>query len=263
VRGVCARRDPEPAALITVIRRAVPARRRFRGERGCWLRACVPGTPAYPAQPPMPAVSLRAASRAPAVHWCPARTPRLPSADPVGRARPRPEAMWRWDSEHPMSVARDQLPAPLVHRPVMAMAQEHQVLKGGRPAVAPVDDVVGVGPRRWPIAPRPHAALVADPERGPGRPRGDPERPSHVDHRRVRADTSSSSASRSRPQPCSASPATRASGGCCSMPWRSRIRRSPSSNGVSSTGVVRNCPMAARRLSSGSSLPSPSHIPVV
>src|SRR5580704_12002696 len=90
-----------------------------------------------------------------------------------------------WDREDPALVGPDHLPAALMDVPVMAIAELDQILEVGVPAVSPVEDVVGVGPRRGTLAARPDAALVADPERGPSRSRGHPERPAHVDHRGI------------------------------------------------------------------------------
>ena len=75
-----------------------------------------------------------------------------------------------------------------MHQPVVAMTEQHQVLEGGVAAVAPVHQVVGVGPRRGSIAAGPHAPLVADPERGTARTRRHPERASDIDYRGVRAE---------------------------------------------------------------------------
>jgi hypothetical protein len=41
----------------------------------------------------------------------------------------------------------DQLPAAFMHRPVVAMRQEHHILEVGIAAVAPVHHVVGVNPQ--------------------------------------------------------------------------------------------------------------------
>lgn len=71
-----------------------------------------------------------------------------------------------WNRQHAPILGSDQLPPALMHRPVMTVAEEHQVREVGIPAVAPVQDVMGIGPRRRSIAARPHAPLVADPERG-------------------------------------------------------------------------------------------------
>jgi hypothetical protein len=48
------------------------------------------------------------------------------------------------DREHAAIVGARHLPAALMHLPVMAVAQEHQVLKIGFSAMPPVEDVVGV-----------------------------------------------------------------------------------------------------------------------
>src|SRR5580704_13997863 len=90
-----------------------------------------------------------------------------------------------WDREDPALVGPDHLPAALMDVPVMAIAELDQILEVGVPAVSPVEDVVGVGPRRGTLAARPDAALVAHPERGTSRSRGHPERPAHVDHRGI------------------------------------------------------------------------------
>jgi hypothetical protein len=69
-----------------------------------------------------------------------------------------------------------------------------QVVQVGVAAVARVHHVVGVGPGRGSLAPRPHAALVANPERGTRRARRHPERAPDIDHCRIRAEQNATDA---------------------------------------------------------------------
>ena len=52
-----------------------------------------------------------------------------------------------WNRQHAPILGSDQLPPALMHRPVMPVAEEHQILEIGIPAVAPVQDVVPVNPQ--------------------------------------------------------------------------------------------------------------------
>src|SRR5439155_25334726 len=88
------------------------------------------------------------------------------------------------EPEPPGWVAPDR-PSALVDESVMRTAQRDEIVEIGRPAVAPVPDVVGVGPSRVPAAGEPAAAVAvqdlaaeprrdvpgtsADPDRHPGR----------------------------------------------------------------------------------------------
>src|SRR5580704_6751236 len=122
--------------------RATRARRHQRQRRSFLGRARVDRPPA------------RTTTRGPALNLC----------GGIRCPRPRPERMRWWDREDPALVGPDHLPAPLMDVPVMAVAELDQILEVGVPAVSPVEDVVGVGPRRGTLAARPDAALVADPE---------------------------------------------------------------------------------------------------
>src|ERR1700683_4431033 len=110
------------------------------------------------------------------------RTATLIDAGRDGGSNPGAMGLIGWDHQDPL-IAPDQLPATLMDRPVVAIAEQDEVLQVGRPAVAPVDDVVGVGPGSGAVAARPHAALVANPERGPGSIAGQTHCPSHLDDR--------------------------------------------------------------------------------
>jgi hypothetical protein len=64
-------------------------------------------------------------------------------------------------SEHGAPVLQSEPePASLVHHPVVAPAQEHQVLKRGGSSVRPVDHVVGIAPGLRAVASREPAAAV-------------------------------------------------------------------------------------------------------
>jgi hypothetical protein len=66
--------------------------------------------------------------------------------DPIGRSGPGPVGgRWR-DRQHLGTLGPDHLPAALVHRPVMTVAEQRQIGDLGVPAVAPVADMVPVNP---------------------------------------------------------------------------------------------------------------------
>ena len=84
------------------------------------------------------------------------------------------------------TVSDVQAPPLLVHASVMHPAQRNQVLELGRPAIRPVNDVVAIRPRRWSIAARESAALIAKNQCG-ANGRGDGARgPSHRERHRGR-----------------------------------------------------------------------------
>ena len=64
-------------------------------------------------------------------------------------------------------------PAVVVDDPVVLGAQQHQVVQGGRAAVGPVPDVVGVAPAGGSAAAGERAAAVAHDQRPPQRGRDD------------------------------------------------------------------------------------------
>src|SRR3954467_3782071 len=53
-----------------------------------------------------------------------------------------------WGEHRPPAFDRDG-PVGVVDDVVVVLAEQHQVVQGGRAAVGPVPDVMGVGPPRW------------------------------------------------------------------------------------------------------------------
>jgi hypothetical protein len=94
----------------------------------------------------------------------------LPAGGDVGCADPGAMGPRRWNRQQAPALDLGKLPAALMDQPVVAVAEQDEVVEGGVPAVPPMQDVMGVGPHARPIAAGPHAALVADPERGTARP---------------------------------------------------------------------------------------------
>src|SRR5476649_888815 len=107
------------------------------------------------------------------------RIPAMVTVRVLRRARTMTFARWWRNGEDVAVVDADQLEAGLVDHPVVAVAEEHEVVEVGAPAAHPVDDVVGGGPGRGSIAARPAAALVADVEGAPGGAVDDPLRAAH------------------------------------------------------------------------------------
>ena len=68
----------------------------------------------------------------------------------------------RWDDGVTTTFCPDDLPSALMHRPVMAVAQEDEIVEVGRVVPNPVHQVMtrGVGGRT--VAAGPPACLVAD-----------------------------------------------------------------------------------------------------
>src|ERR1700682_1501593 len=79
--------------------------------------------------------------------------------------RGRTEPDGRRNDKHPPFVATDNLPFPLVHHPVMAVAQQSEVLLFVGSAMHPVHQVVSGRPCCRPLAARPDAVPVANVER--------------------------------------------------------------------------------------------------
>jgi hypothetical protein len=74
-----------------------------------------------------------------------------------------------WWVEAGVSVGADvDVPAVVVHDPVVVPAEEHQVRQLGGAAVGPEPDVVGVAPAGWAAAAGERAAAVADDEGASG-----------------------------------------------------------------------------------------------
>src|SRR5438093_13332929 len=69
------------------------------------------------------------------------------------------------DADDLALLSLDQLPAALVHQPVMALAQEHAVVEVGLAALDPVHQVMAVAPGGGTLAGRPAAVLIADRQR--------------------------------------------------------------------------------------------------
>ena len=73
-----------------------------------------------------------------------------------------------------------------MRKPVVAVAEQNEIVEIGRPAVSPVLDVMRRRPRRWAIASWPLAPGVPRAQRASHRPRGKPPSPPYVDHCRIR-----------------------------------------------------------------------------
>src|SRR5207253_7625959 len=87
---------------------------------------------------------------------------------------------------HDLSViGLDQLPAALMHHPVMPMAEQDLVLDLSAAAMQPVHDVMAIAFRRRPLAARPLAVLVPRDQRLASRSFDRPLTPADVDHHRV------------------------------------------------------------------------------
>src|ERR1700674_4250794 len=78
----------------------------------------------------------------------------------VGPSRRRTEGHDRWDGDHPSIIAADNLPAALVHHPVVSVAKQSEVGRFIGSAMDPVLDVVSGRPARRPLATRPRAAPI-------------------------------------------------------------------------------------------------------
>ena len=79
----------------------------------------------------------------------------------------------------------DQLPAPFVNHAMVPAAQKNEVGKVGLASAYPVKDVMAVAAGCFPLASRPLAVTVADPERRAQRVRDDALGATHVDHRGI------------------------------------------------------------------------------
>src|ERR687889_2148080 len=71
--------------------------------------------------------------------------------------------------EHRPPVHDGDVPGGVVDDVVVVIAEQHQIVQGGRSAVGPVPDVMGVGPPRWSSAAGERAASVAG-DQGPAQP---------------------------------------------------------------------------------------------
>ena len=104
-----------------------------------------------------------------------------------------------WGEDREPSSAEVHAPAVVVDDPVMLGAEQHQVVQGGRAALGPVPDVVGVAPAGWAAAAGERAAAVAHDQRPPQRGRDDPGAAADVEQRAGGVDDRGDSARRRSP----------------------------------------------------------------
>src|SRR5258708_33517201 len=97
----------------------------------------------------------------------------------------RAESNGRRDGDHPSVIATHDLPAPLVHHPVMPVAEQGEVGLFIVATMQPVLDVMSGRPARRPFAHRPGAASVADVERLAPRSLDRALGPPDIDHLRL------------------------------------------------------------------------------
>jgi hypothetical protein len=90
----------------------------------------------------------------------------LARLDSVGSPGPGAEGMGRWDGEHLLLFGPDQPPGALVDHPVMAVAQEHQVVEVGVPTMPPS----GGGDAHWSRTRVARTPARRNPGRGPATP---------------------------------------------------------------------------------------------
>jgi len=81
-----------------------------------------------------------------------------------------------------------QLPATLVDHPVVAVAEQDQIVHVARAAVAPVHHVMRIGERHRAIATGPFASTGPNPQCRSGGRAWHPQRPADVDHRGIRSE---------------------------------------------------------------------------
>src|SRR5579864_2050297 len=95
---------------------------------------------------------------------------RLPANGGIGSARPGSMGpRGRYRKELP-ALDSGELPATLMDHPVVAVAEQDQILDIRVPAVAPVHQVMRIGEGHWAVAPGPLASTGARPAAPPGRP---------------------------------------------------------------------------------------------
>src|SRR5688572_21495381 len=87
-----------------------------------------------------------------------------------------------WEELGPSVVAEPYLPGGVVDGAVVLSAEQHEVVQGGRAAVEPVADVVGVAHHRRSGAAGEGAVAVAGHERGPDRGGDQPVGAADVEH---------------------------------------------------------------------------------
>src|SRR5207249_10067282 len=131
---------------------------------------------------PRPPTSL------PACTQIPSRVTRYRSLLGLVRTSGQAEGDGGRDADDLALLSFDQLPAALVHQPVMALAQEHAVVEVGLPALDPVHQVMAVAPGGGPLAGRPAAVLVTDRQRLAQRPVDQSLAPADVHDQRVLAE---------------------------------------------------------------------------
>ena len=85
----------------------------------------------------------------------------------IGSAWPPQAPIGRWQS-HESFLAADQQPAAFVDAPVMEVAEQHEIVERGLTAMAPVMQVMGLGPGGVTFTPRPDAATITKSERATG-----------------------------------------------------------------------------------------------
>src|SRR5438094_10550062 len=86
-----------------------------------------------------------------------------------------------WDDGVGANFSPDDLPSAFMHHPVMAVAQEDEIVEVGRTVPYPVHQVVTRGVRGWTVASGPPARLVANAQGAALRRRDHPPRPADVD----------------------------------------------------------------------------------
>jgi hypothetical protein len=86
----------------------------------------------------------------------------------------------RWGRAEPSVGAAGQLPAVLVHGPMVGPAEEGQVVQVGRAALHPMVEMVGVAPGQRPITARKDTAPVTHGQGGPLSRLDDPGGPTHL-----------------------------------------------------------------------------------
>ncbi len=83
----------------------------------------------------------------------------------VGPMRPEFESSrWR-NRQHLIFIGAHDLPAALVHHPVMPITEKGEVRKVARPVLDPVDQVMAFGHAHGPIASWPRTSAIANFER--------------------------------------------------------------------------------------------------